>query len=156
MAVPGKITRKIFTRKVKLYRSDYFPFFRLATLPIRVKIISIFIFVKIALLFLLCDFGPAGYECAEELLRIAFENDGKLPLAKGVGGLCAPLPFSFHYRYIFILIILYIIWDVGIYFTLFISEEWVARDRLGRNVNMNSWREDELFSRKNAKKKKSR
>ena len=145
----GKITRKIFSRKVKLFRSDYFPFFRVSTLPVRVKVICIFLLVKVTLLLMICDFGSSGYECAEELLKIAVRNNGKLPLAGGLGGLCAPLPYFIDYRYIAVLIICYIIWDLGIYLTLFISEEWVAQDRLGRNVVMNFFRETEIFNSKN-------
>ena len=142
------VTQKLFSRKVKLVRSDYFPFFRISTLPIRVKVFCIFLLVKVALLAMICDFGPSGYECAEELLKIAVENNGKLPMAGGLGGLCGPYPYFIDYRNIAILIILYIIWDIGIYVMLFISEEWVAKDRVGRNVVMNFWRENEIFKSK--------
>ena len=112
------------------------------------KYLAFFLLVKVALLAMICDFGPSGYECAEELLKIAVENNGKLPMAGGLGGLCGPYPYFIDYRNIAILIILYIIWDIGIYVMLFISEEWVAKDRVGRNVVMNFWRENEIFKSK--------
>ena len=147
----NRTTRKIFTRKVRLYRSDYFPLFKLTTLPVRVQVISVYVIVKVVLLYLICDFGPFGYGCAEELLKLMHEDARDLPSPDGLWNFCAPFTFSASYRDIGFLIFWYLAFDISVYIALFISEEWVARDRLGRNVNMNCWREEEIFSRQYAK-----